>query len=122
LLDSGNDSNPITNALVTADVTYWIYDGVNYTNHTMMYTQGRPQSVSGLYEEYFLFLRRQPDGVCVGCHSAHGGTDLIAVIFAGNYTAQYNSTGDNKIAASQVVLRFTAWDAKTVMAAETRIN
>ena len=109
LLDSGNDSNPITNALVTADVTYWIYDGVNYTNHTMNVQLREDLNHSGLYSGVFYFYGGQPAGVCVGCHSAHGGTDLNSGYFPGNYTANIIAQADNKIAASQVSFEVTAW-------------
>jgi len=75
--DSGNNSNPIKNAQVTADLTYWIYTGgggENYTSHTIQIPLREDLDHSGLYNGTFYFYGGQP-GVgsgCGGCHSVHG--------------------------------------------------
>jgi len=109
LLDSGNNSNPIKNAQVTADVTYWIYDGVNYTNQNSQIQLTEDSNHSGLYSGIFYFYGGQPGGgYCGGCHPIHGG-DTNAGYFPGNYTANITAQADNKIATSRVSFEVTAW-------------
>ena len=63
LLDSGNNSAPIKNAQVTADVAYWMYDGVNYTNHISHIPLTEDSNHSGLYSGFFYFYGGQPSPV-----------------------------------------------------------
>jgi len=48
LLDSGNNSNPITGAQVSANVSFWLYDGTNYTNSTTQIPLNEDIDHSGL--------------------------------------------------------------------------
>ncbi|NJD78883.1 MAG: hypothetical protein FIB08_17620, partial [Candidatus Methanoperedens sp.] len=109
LLDDGNNSNPIKNAQVTADVTYWLFDGVNYTDHASQIQLTEDPNHNGLYNGTFYFYGGQPDGTCGGCHSAHGGNDANIGYFPGNYTATITAQADNKISTSQVSFEVTAW-------------
>jgi len=109
LLDSGNNSNPIMGAQVMANVTYWVYDGINYINHSSQIQLTEDLDHSGFYNGTFYFNGGQPnhDG-CGGCHSVHGG-DSNSGYFPGNYTTIINVEADNKTAISKVNFEVTAW-------------
>ncbi|MCX9083309.1 MAG: cytochrome c3 family protein, partial [Candidatus Methanoperedens sp.] len=108
LLDSGNDSNPITGAQVTANVTYWTYDSVNYTNSTTTIQLIEDINHSGLYAGNFYFYGGMPGGSCQGCHPMHGG-DSNTGYFPGNYTATIFAQADTKITMAQTSFEVTPW-------------
>jgi len=108
LLDSGNNSNPITGAQVTANVTYWMYDSINYTNSTTTIQLAEDQNHSGLYTGNFYFYGGTPSGSCQGCHPMHG-SDANTGYFPGNYTATIFAQAGNKITTAQTSFEVTPW-------------
>lgn len=113
LLDSGNNSSPIIGAQVTANVTYWKYDGVNYTNHTTQVQLTEDINHSGLYSGNFNFYggtTYSGMGGCDGCHvSLYGVTDTLAGYFPGSYTAEVTANAGGKTTTSKVTFEVTPW-------------
>ncbi len=116
LLDSGNNSSPITGALVTANITYWTYDGTTYTNHTNQVQLTEDTSRSGFYTGDFNFYGGTDyygyDMTwCDGCHLSYytSNPDSQIGYFPGNYTAIVTAKADNKETKSGLSFEVTPW-------------
>ena len=84
LLDDGNNSNPISGATVVANVTYWTYDNVSYSNHTIPIQLAEDTNRKGFYTGRFDFYGGTSyEGYdmrnCDGCHSSIYGLSLIHI-------------------------------------------
>jgi hypothetical protein len=108
LLDSGDNSTPITGAQVTANITYWIYDGANYTNSTVQLQLIEDTDHGGFYTGNFYFYGGTPSGSCQGCHPMHGADTNIGY-FPGNYTVTITAQADNKITTNRIGFEVTPW-------------
>ncbi|CAG0986036.1 hypothetical protein METP3_02364 [Methanosarcinales archaeon] len=116
LLDSGNNSNPVTGAQVTANITYWLYDGTTYTNSTTRIQLIEDMGHSGLYVGNFYFYGGTPYvgygmSWCDGCHLSYytSAPDSVTGYFPGNYTVKINATVNDKETTSKLNFEVTPW-------------
>jgi hypothetical protein len=120
LLDSENSSNPITGAQVTANVTYWTYDGINYLNHTIQIQLAEDLNHQGFYKGSFNFYGGTPyyydpswAGMywCDGCHLSYytSAPDSVTGYFPGNYTVKINARVNEKETTSDLSFEVTPW-------------
>jgi hypothetical protein len=112
LLDDGNNSNPITGASVTANVTYWIYDGITYTSHVNSVGLVEDADRKGFYNGSFYFYGGTTYDYsnmqgCDGCHAF--GTDTQIGYFPGNYTVSISANADNKMMTKTINFDVTPW-------------
>ncbi|HEY9206724.1 MAG TPA: cytochrome c3 family protein, partial [Candidatus Methanoperedens sp.] len=116
LLDSGNNSNPITGAQLIANITYWTYDGRNYTNHTKQVQLTEQMNQKGYYSGRFDFY----GGTyyygydmmwCDGCHLSYytSTPDSTTGYFPGIYTAIITARASGKEATSELNFEVTPW-------------
>jgi hypothetical protein len=109
LLDSGNNSNSITGAQVFANITFWTYDGANYTDKTNQVQLTEDTNHSGFYSGTFYFYGNTGyTGGCTYCHPAHGGKLQIGQ-FPGNYTATITAQMSNKSSTNEMSFEVTPW-------------
>lgn len=115
LLDDGNNSSPISGAIVIANVTYWTYDNVSYSNHTVPVQLLEDPDRKGFYSGRFDFYggtnyKGYDMRSCDGCHtSIYGSTDNQAGYFPGNYTVSIRAQADGKIKNAELNFDVTAW-------------
>ncbi len=115
LLDDGNNSTPISGATVVADVTYWTYDNVSYTNPTIPVQLIEDPNRKGFYSGRFVFYGGTSyDGYgmqsCDGCHSSiYGKVDTQIGYFPGNYTVSIRAEADGKIKSTNLNFEVTPW-------------
>ena len=115
LLDSGNDSSPITGAQVISNITYWEYDGLTYENKTISIQLNEDPDHVGLYNGSFNFYggtQYMYGGMdwCDGCHlSYYSGIDTQVGYFPGNYSALITATADGKTESSITNFEVTPW-------------
>ncbi|MDW7777082.1 MAG: cytochrome c3 family protein [Methanosarcinales archaeon] len=114
LLDSGNNTNPIKGAQVVANVTYWIYDGVSYTNHSIQVPLSEDLNLDGFYSGVFNFYGgttyKIDPSQCDGCHLEYYlGIDTQPGYFPGNYTVTINANADGQNTSSNVNFEVTPW-------------
>src|SRR4030067_1342356 len=115
LLDDGNNSNPISGANVTANVTYWTYDNVSYSNHTIPVQLAEDTNRKGFYRGIFDFYGGTSyagPGMrsCDGCHSSiYGKNDNQIGYFPGNYSVSIRAEADGKIKYSNLNFEVTPW-------------
>ncbi|VVB86921.1 Cytochrome c3 [uncultured archaeon] len=109
LLDSGNNSSPIMGAQVTANITFWTYDGANYTNKTSQIQLTEDTNHSGFYSGIFYFYGNSGyQGGCSYCHPAHGGKLQVGQ-FPGNYTATITAQVKDKNSTAHLSFEVTPW-------------
>ena len=110
LLDSGNNSTPIKNAQVTANITYWMYDGVNYTNNTVQINLTEDPDHNGFYNGVFYFSgNSKAVPGCSYCHAMHGQNTPQVGNFPGNYTGIITAQADNKKSTEEISFEVTPW-------------
>lgn len=111
LLDSGNNSAPINGAQVSANVTYWLYDGSNYTSNTNRVDLTEDTNHSGSYSGNFYFKGGPiKNGYgCSYCHLMHGQNTPQVGYFPGNYSAIITALSDNKISTKEIRFEVTPW-------------
>ncbi len=116
LLDNGNNSNPISGANVTANVTYWKYDGTSYTNNISSVHLIEDSNRKGFYNGTFYFYGGTTYVMagmdwCDGCHLTeyYGGTDNNAGYFPGNYTVSVRAEASGKTNIKDINFEVTAW-------------
>jgi hypothetical protein len=116
LLDDGNNSNPISGATVVANVSYWIWDNISYTNnHTVPVQLAEDTNRKGFYSGRFDFYggtsySGYTMGDCDGCHSSiYGAKDTQIGYFPGNYTVSIRAEADGKIKYTNLNFEVTPW-------------
>ncbi|MFZ3384840.1 MAG: carboxypeptidase regulatory-like domain-containing protein, partial [Candidatus Methanoperedens sp.] len=116
LLDSGNNSNPITGAQVEANITYWTFDGTNYINNTKRIQLTEDLSHTGLYNGSFYFYGGTyyygyDMAWCDGCHLSYytSAPDSSIGYFPGNYTAKITAKANSKETISELSFEVTPW-------------
>ena len=118
LLDDGNNSSPITGAQVTAGVTYWVYDGTNYTSYVNSVQLNEDPSHQGFYSGSFYFYGGTPYGPtdgnmsdgCYGCHyTMFHGKDTVSGYFPGKYAVTVVANANGKIATKDTSFDVTPW-------------
>lgn len=114
LLDDGNNSNPITGANVTVNVTYWKYDGVSYTSYIKFVQLTENINHKGFYSGRFNFYGGTPVGSgCTYCHASSGihggGSDTLIGYFPGNYTASIKAEASGKVKNTNMTFDVTTW-------------
>jgi hypothetical protein len=116
LLDSGNNSNPITGAQVAANITYWTFDGISYINHTKQIPLTEDLSHRGLYSGSFFFYGGTDYygydmAWCDGCHLSYytSAPDSSIGYFPGNYTAKITARANSKETISELNFEVTPW-------------
>ncbi|MCX9083185.1 MAG: cytochrome c3 family protein, partial [Candidatus Methanoperedens sp.] len=116
LLDSGNNSNPITGAQVNANVTYWLYNGTTYSNKTSQIPLIEDMDHRGLYVNNFTFYGGTTYygyGMtwCDGCHLSYytSAPDSEIGYFPGNYTVRINARANEKETISNLSFEVTPW-------------
>lgn len=100
LLDDGNNSNPISDANVVANVTYWIFDGANYTSSISSVQLTEDINRRGFYSGRFDFYggTSYSYGNMQGCDGCHPfGTDDKIGYFPGNYTLSIRAEANGKV-------------------------
>jgi hypothetical protein len=111
LLDSGNNSTPINGALVSANITYWLYDGSNYTSRTTRVDLTEDTNHSGSYSGNFYFKGGpiKNEYSCSYCHLMHGQNTPQLGYFPGNYSAVITAQSENKISTKEISFEVTPW-------------
>ncbi len=111
LLDSGNNSTPINGAQVSANVTYWSYDGSSYTGNTIRVDLTEDTNHSGFYSGNFYFKGGpiKKEYSCSYCHLMHGQDTPQAGYFPGNYSAIITAQSDDKISTKEISFEVTPW-------------
>ncbi len=111
LLDSGNNSAPINGAQVSANVTYWLYNGSSYTDNTIRVDLTEDTNHSGFYSGNFYFKGGpiKNEYGCSYCHLMHGQNTPQAGYFPGNYSAIITARSDNKISTKEISFEVTPW-------------
>jgi len=116
LLDSGNNSSPISGADVKANVTYWEFDGENYTNKTIQISLIENVNHIGFYSGNFSFYGGTPYYAygmdwCDGCHLSYYTylKDSKTGYFPGNYTVSISASVNSKIADKKIDFEVTPW-------------
>ncbi|MCL7414026.1 MAG: hypothetical protein M8353_10515, partial [ANME-2 cluster archaeon] len=110
LLDSGNNSTPIKGAQVTANITYWMYNGTDYFNSIVQVNLTEDTNHSGFYNGVFYFKGgpTTKEG-CSYCHLMHAQTTPQLGYFPGNYTVNITAQADNKMSNKEIGFEVTPW-------------
>ncbi|TFH46065.1 MAG: hypothetical protein E4G94_03275, partial [ANME-2 cluster archaeon] len=114
LLDDKNNSNPISGANVVANVTYWIYNGTNYSSNIISVQLTEDMSRRGFYSGRFDFYGGTTyafvGNMCSGCHlSIFGVSETQIGYFPGNYTVSIRAEADGKIKNTNLNFEVTPW-------------
>lgn len=111
LLDSGNKSAPIDGAMVTANITYWIYDSISYANNTIQIQLIEDMDHGGFYSGNFYFKGGPTNNTwgCSYCHLMHGQNTPQVGYFPGNYSAVITAQSDNKTSTKEIRFEVTPW-------------
>lgn len=95
--------------------TYWIYDNVSYTNHTVPVQLTEDTNRKGFYSGRFDFYGGTSYAdygmrECDGCHSSiYGFSDTQIGYFPGNYTVSIRAEADGKIKSTNLNFEVTPW-------------
>ncbi|TFH44084.1 MAG: hypothetical protein E4G94_04010, partial [ANME-2 cluster archaeon] len=121
LLDDGNYSNPIQGATVAANVTYWIYNGADYANHTIQVQLIEDSSHVGFYSGSFNFFGgKEFNGNCaVGCHFT---SDTQMGYFPGNYSVDITAIANTKTTRSELSFEVTPWGCEDCHGSKNQHN
>lgn len=118
LLDDGNNSSPVSGASVTANITYWTYDSINYSSHVKSVPLYEDFNHKGFYKGSFYFYGGTPYGIndgkmiagCYGCHySLFQGKDMTNGYFPGKYNVTVTANADGKNAVKDLSFNVTPW-------------